>query len=567
MSTAPARTGALPRRSAVVALAATLLTAALACEAAAATATAVAAGDDRTCAITTTSGVRCWGDVATGDGTSEVRRIPVDVGSVAGIVAALDVGTDHACVVTTSGGVVCWGENFHGQVGDGSAGPVVLAPTGVVGIASGASAVAAGFQHTCARMASGGVKCWGENNFGQLGDGTTDDSPVPVDVIGLGAPVASVVARGSRTCAVTTAGGVKCWGLNSGPVPVDVPGLTSGVAAIVLGSGHTCVLTDAGGVECFGSNDLGQLGDGTNNPSATPVDVQGLTSGVVAIDTLAQHTCALTAAGAMQCWGRNDRGQLGEGTTFFRTAPFDVDGLGSGVAAIATGSDHSCAVKTDGAVQCWGNGFHGATGTGWGYAFETLPLNVVDFGPPVCAIVDPGQVFASKPAPRITVKQGRNEFPVDDLTASGEFALPPGVSFADLDPESEGVRLQIRNQLGTVRADVLLRGETYHPVTKRGWKRNPTGSSWTYLANGNVDPFGVRRLQVSDRSRGAAGGNVRFTVRARGGLFPVEDDNDPVELTLILGDDASAAAGKCGKSAFVAGSCTENEPGTVLRCK
>jgi hypothetical protein len=159
----------------------------------------------------------------------------------------------------------------------------------------------------------------------------------PVNVVGLTAGVASVRAGDINTCAVTTSGGAKCWGFNEDGelgdgtttmrlTPVDVVGFTSGVASMALGDYHTCAVTTSGGARCWGANFAGELGDGTNVDRLTPVDVKGLSTGTVAIAAGSAHTCAITTAPGIKCWGYNSGGGVGDGTTTNRNTPVDVSG-------------------------------------------------------------------------------------------------------------------------------------------------------------------------------------------------------------------------------------------------
>ena len=308
--------------------------------ASAAAAATVAAGTGQTCALATAGGLKCWGlnDVGQlGDGTTTNHSTPVDVVGLTSGVAAVSAGANHSCAVTLAGGVKCWGANASGQVGDGTT-TAPTTPVDVVGLTSGVAAVSAGHDHTCALTTAGGLKCWGFNGTFQLGDGTTTSSSTPVDVVGLTSGVAAVSAGSSHTCALTTAGGLKCWGFNTEgqlgdgtttfrSTPVDVVGLTSGVAGVSAASFDTCALTTAGGLTCWGSNNFGELGDGTTTAHNTPADVVGLTTGVAAVSAGTLHTCAVTTTGGLKCWGRNVSGQLGDETSITRTTPVDVVGF------------------------------------------------------------------------------------------------------------------------------------------------------------------------------------------------------------------------------------------------
>jgi alpha-tubulin suppressor-like RCC1 family protein len=332
----------------------------------------------------------CWGwnlYGQLGDGTRTQRTTPVDVSGLASGVAAIAAGEGHTCALTTGDGVKCWGYNLYGQLGDGTT-TNRDTPVDVSGLANGVAAIAAGYYHTCALTTGGGVKCWGYNLYGQLGDGTFGYRAIPIDVSGLASGVTAIAAGRYHTCALTTGGGVKCWGDNGNGrlgdgtttdhnTPVDVSGLASGVSAITAGGAHTCALTTGGGIKCWGDNYYGQLGDGTTTQRTTPVDVSGLASGVAAIAAGESHTCALTSGGGVKCWGANGYGQLGDGTTTYRrTTPVDVSGLTSGVAAIAAGYLHTCALTSGGGVKCWGYNLYGQLADGT-FGYRSTPVDVL----------------------------------------------------------------------------------------------------------------------------------------------------------------------------------------------
>ncbi len=290
-------------------------------------------------------------------------------------VTAIGAGARHTCAVTTEGGVLCWGNNYYGQLGDGTTRDRWL-PVDVTGMSSGVVTVAAGLSHTCASTADGDVRCWGSNHFGRLGDGTTTSSSSPVDVAGLDGPATAVVAGEFHTCALTALGDVQCWGRNnlgqlgdgttvSRAAPVNVSVTDGPVARIAAGANHTCALTPEGGVKCWGANDHGQLGDGTRRNRSVPVDVAGLAIGIASIAAGTDHTCAAANTGAVKCWGSNESKQLGR-THLWRdsSVPLDVLGLGNPITALAAGAAHTCGLTSQGGATCWGRNNDGQLGDG-----------------------------------------------------------------------------------------------------------------------------------------------------------------------------------------------------------
>jgi alpha-tubulin suppressor-like RCC1 family protein len=368
-------------------------------------AVAIAAGSVHTCAVLASGSVQCWGWNSSGqlgDGTTTASLVPVSAAGLSGEVAGIAAGAYHTCARTTSGAVQCWGYDADGQVGDGSTAPAVVAPLPVVGLSSGVSAIAAGSHHSCAQTTGGGLLCWGDGGAGQLGNGETQPSATPAWVSGLARPALAIESRSLaagtyHTCAQSMDGGVLCWGYNgsgqlgSDPmersvVPIPVAGLSSGIAAIAGGDEHTCALTAAGGVVCWGSNYGGELGDGSAGRTSGPVQASGLATGVLAIAAGQALTCALTTSNGVLCWGWNIVGQLGNGSLVDSHVPTPVTGLSNGVAAISAGKWHTCALTTGGGVFCWGDNFAGQLGADPSIPLSTVPLPVAGLSSGVAAI-------------------------------------------------------------------------------------------------------------------------------------------------------------------------------------
>jgi alpha-tubulin suppressor-like RCC1 family protein len=330
----------------------------------------ITAGYDFTLALTSSGDVWAWGDTPS-DYKNSLTPTRIEVLSNIVAISAPSDG-QHACALTHSGGVKCWGFNGDGQLGNGST-DSSLTPVDVVGLTENVIAIATGLKHGCAVMNDGTIKCWGDNEYGKLGNGTTESSLTPVSVSGINDAIA-VAAGQMFTCAITRSGGVKCWGdsielgnnrIGDSSVPVDVTGLSSGVRSISAGTNHACALTSGGGLKCWGNSLSGGLGFSETDLYAggdIPADVVGLTSNVVAVSAGGRHTCAALSDGHVKCWGSNEYGNLGIGTDENHFLPVDVPGLG-GVTAVATGEAHSCAI-TAGNILCWGANTSGQIGDG-----------------------------------------------------------------------------------------------------------------------------------------------------------------------------------------------------------
>jgi alpha-tubulin suppressor-like RCC1 family protein len=320
----------------------------------------IAAGESDSCAVVNGGPLKCWGGTFGGviGSPNDNYVSPTVVPGLEQGVRKVSVGTSTACALTDDGRVECWGGYYSGVV------EVTGLPPGIVDIACGAPY----FDHTCVITASGGVKCWGSNNFGQLGNGATTPSFTYqydiVDVIDLPPAATSVSAGSNDTCAITLGGQLSCWGMArygelgngtfvSSDTPTQVTGFETGTLAVAAGEEYSCAISALGAVRCWG-----WVADGTND-SAVPLDIGGVgRATAISADGAA---CALTSDGALKCWGTNVFNQLGTGTTqsSYTTAVTPV-GMSAGVVAVAVGEYNACAVMETGAVKCWGSGGGGA---------------------------------------------------------------------------------------------------------------------------------------------------------------------------------------------------------------
>jgi alpha-tubulin suppressor-like RCC1 family protein len=288
------------------------------------------------------------------------------------------LGFLHGCARLAGGEVRCWGDNFYGQLGDGlpfDAGTRLESsnrPVPVPGIDDAVS-IGAGNSHTCVVRSTGQVLCWGNNNAGQLGNGTKDKTSKPTPVIGVDDAV-QVVAGVAFTCALRRDRTVACWGANGSgqlgddtkedrPMAAQVKQL-SDVASLAAGRDHACAALVNGDVMCWGDNADGQLGIGSTTDAPLPTKLSGL-SDIVQVAGAARFSCARERSGRVYCWGSNAEGQLGNGSPnpAPNPSPILVPSLGDAI-WIWAGFEHACAVKKNGSVVCWGRGAEGQLGIG-----------------------------------------------------------------------------------------------------------------------------------------------------------------------------------------------------------
>ena len=316
-------------------------------------ATQLAVGGWHSCAVTDSDGVRCWGLGANGalgyasNADVGLTTWPMTLGDVdvGAPVVQIDAGEHHTCAVTDGGAVRCWGLGERGRLGYGNIDTIgddeAPASAGDVPLGGTAVQVTAGRNHTCALLANGDVRCWGQGTHGQLGYGNAFDigdnePPSVAGSVDLGAAAVQVDAGDYHTCALLETGAVRCWGsavggrlgyaspnaVGDNETPASAGDVALGGVAlkVVAAFNHTCALLEGGTVRCWGEGVYGELGYGNLEiigDDEVPSDAGDVDVGGTVVDITADaHTCARLDVGTLRCWGPASRGQLGYGETF-----------------------------------------------------------------------------------------------------------------------------------------------------------------------------------------------------------------------------------------------------------
>ncbi len=379
----------------------------------------ISASEDSTCAVAQDHSMRCWGrnnhlqlgteSTPTSTSLNEPKKVHLDSGG--GSSSALEVSGygEHTCALMSDGRMKCWGRDNMAQHGSNQ---TALLPEATWFDSSGAALgsnsvvqVSSGRNHTCAILTDQSLWCWGDNNWGQLGRGFISNTPFwyPEKVTSgnpSNAKWIAVSAGAEHTCGILLNGTAYCWGWDTYwklgwggigttfavPSYVAVLPQNRTVAAISAGSHNTCAILDDGTVRCWGLNNFGQSGDGTTTTQANDTDPaklallpQGTTA--IAIDVGENHVCAILNDNRTFCWGLNTDGQLGIGSSLtYRALPSQVaTPQGVTFSTISTGFDHTCAISSDASAYCWGDNTHGELGDGtW---VDSFSPSVINLGP------------------------------------------------------------------------------------------------------------------------------------------------------------------------------------------
>lgn len=348
----------------------------------------VSAGVFHSCGVDAQDQLYCWGrnyDNALGSpgGNAFYPRV-INTTSAFTYITSL---SSHTCALDAQNKAFCWGSNYAGQCGTGASSGTTASPTQVQGNLT-FTQLTTGGSHTCGLIADGTAYCWGDNDYGQLGNNTQMDSPTPAQVMGS-VKFSHIDAGGNHTCAVGLLDSkLYCWGRNNygqlsdpdlaltATVPTDVSATNVTYTRVSAGASHTCMIATTGETYCVGRNFDGQLGQNTGGSDSSS---QLLVGGGLTFQELfagADHTCAMTSGGALHCWGANDVGQLGDGTTSPSASPVAVMG-GLQFQSFDVGGRHNCGVTNNGVAYCWGSNSEGRLGNGTNApSYEPYPVVV-----------------------------------------------------------------------------------------------------------------------------------------------------------------------------------------------
>ncbi|MDG0815897.1 RCC1 domain-containing protein [Bdellovibrio svalbardensis] len=403
----------------------------------------IAGGGMHTCALLDNSTVKCWGEGSSGQlGQGNGNSLGWGGGQMGDSLPAINLGTgrsavqitagySHACALLDNSTVKCWGEGSSGQLGIGSTAKMGdgagemgdSLPAINLGTGRRAVQISAGYSHTCALLDNSTVKCWGNNGFGQLGQGSTTNlgdgagemgDSLPAINLGTGRSAVRIIAGYYHTCALLDDSTVKCWGYNStghlgqgststlgdgaGEMGDSLPAISLGTGRkavqVALGNQHTCALLDNSTVKCWGDNSFGQLGQGNSTTlgdgagemgDSLPVINLGTGRAAVQISSSGNHVCALLDNSTVKCWGSNNYGQLGQGHTAnlgdgagemgdsLQTIKLGMatsrlakvfGGKFSKVSQLVSGPFSVCAILENSKLKCWGRNDFGQLGQG-----------------------------------------------------------------------------------------------------------------------------------------------------------------------------------------------------------
>lgn len=486
-----------------------------------------------------------------GDGTTTIRRTtPVQVSNLSGIIA-VDGGHQFSLGLKDDGTVWAWGA--HGTDPNGLDSTPVQVPN-----LSGITAIAAGEDFSLALKDDGTVWSWGNNDFGQLGDGTNTYSSTPVQVSNLSG-ITAITAGGIHSLALRNDGTVWSWGNNNfsqlgdgtttnRTTPVQVSDL-SNIVGVSGGVGHSLALKSDGTVWAWGANDTGQLGDGTRISHSTPVRVSSL-SNVTSVSAGWKHNLALKDDGTVWAWGNNDYGELGDGSIMIvRSTPVQVSGP-SNVANVSAGSQHSLAVKSDGTVWAWGRNDHGQLGDGTNTSRFT-PIqpsglsNIISVsgGSNHSLAIELG---ASAPpdttAP--TAQAPEHDFKMNSTFVTGKVTIRESWSGSDDQSGIAGYELQ-RSVNGNAYKNINLKTAT---TTARNFRLSPEkryqfriraqdeAGNWSEWQSGDEFSIEVYQEGAPQITYGGPWSEEALTSAYDGGLSHAADRNDTAEIT-VTGTD------------------------------